>query len=81
MLSSILRSKRAVTVNVAIMRAFVKLRHALTIRKDLVIKIERLEGKMNLIETDVRLMREDVHKLKNPPEKTGPSIKGFSKET
>jgi hypothetical protein len=51
MLSSVLSSERAIEVNIAIMRAFVKLRHALTVRHDLTIKVERLEGKINLIET------------------------------
>jgi hypothetical protein len=80
MLSSVLRSKRAAWVNIAIMRAFVKLRHALSVQKELVVKVERLEGKVNLMETDVRFIREDVRKLKNPPEKTGPDVKGFYKE-
>ena len=45
MLSSVLRSKRAVMVNIAIMRAFVKLREMLTARKDLARKLEVLEQK------------------------------------
>ena len=80
MLSSVLRSSRAIDVNIAIMRAFVKLRHALAVQKDLVVKVERLEGKVNLVETDVRFMRVDIQKLRTPAEKTGPQVKGFSKE-
>ena len=45
MLSSVLRSKRAVMVNIAIMRAFVKLREMLAARKDLARKLEVLEQK------------------------------------
>jgi hypothetical protein len=43
MLSSVLRSKRAVQVNVEITRAFVKLREMLASHKDLARKLETLE--------------------------------------
>jgi hypothetical protein len=45
MLSSVLKSKRAIRVNVAIMRAFVQLRQILTANKDLARKLEALEQK------------------------------------
>ena len=45
MLSSILRSKNAVQVNIAIVRAFVKLREMLETNKDLAKKINQLEQK------------------------------------
>jgi hypothetical protein len=45
MLSSILRSKRAVQVNIEIMRAFVRLRKMLSSHADLARKLEALEKK------------------------------------
>ena len=45
MLSSVLRSQRAVQVNVAIMRAFVRLRQLLATHVDLARKLEELERK------------------------------------
>jgi hypothetical protein len=45
MLSSILKSERAIQVNIAIMRAFVKLREILSTHKDLARKLEELEKK------------------------------------
>ena len=45
MLSSVLRSQRAVLVNIAIMRAFVKLRQMLSTHKDLARKLEAMEKK------------------------------------
>ena len=45
MLSSVLRSRRAVDVNIAIMRAFVHLRELLATHKDLARKFEELERK------------------------------------
>jgi hypothetical protein len=43
MLSSVLRSRRAVQVNIAIMRAFVRLRELLATHTDLARKIQALE--------------------------------------
>ncbi|MFH0830827.1 MAG: ORF6N domain-containing protein, partial [Parcubacteria group bacterium] len=43
MLSSVLKSERAVLVNIAIIRTFVKLRHLLATHKDLARKLEELE--------------------------------------
>jgi len=43
MLSSVLRSERAVQVNVEIMRAFVRLRQVLASHTDLAHKVEALE--------------------------------------
>ena len=45
MLSSVLRSKRAIQVNVEIMRAFVRLRRMLASNEDLARKLAALERK------------------------------------
>jgi len=45
MLSSVLKSERAIQVNIVIMRAFVKLREMLSTHKDLKGKIESMEKK------------------------------------
>ena len=45
MLSSVLRSERAVQVNIAIMRAFVKLREMLSSHRDLARKLDEMEMK------------------------------------
>jgi phage regulator Rha-like protein len=45
MLSSVLNSERAIHVNIAIMRAFVKLREMLATHKDLARKLEEMEKK------------------------------------
>jgi hypothetical protein len=45
MLSSVLKSKKALQVNIAIMRTFVKIRKLMSIHKDLAEKIEKLEKK------------------------------------
>ena len=48
MLSSVLRSQRAVLVNIVIMRAFVKLREMLSTHKKLQQKLEELERKYQM---------------------------------
>jgi hypothetical protein len=45
MLSSVLTSKRAVQVNIAIMQAFVRLREILATHKDLARKLDEMEKK------------------------------------
>ncbi len=47
MLSSVLRSQRAVEVNIAVMRAFVHLRELLASHKDLARKLDELEKKFD----------------------------------
>lgn len=45
MLSSVLKSKRAISVNIQIMRTFTKLREMIISNKELRIKIEEMERK------------------------------------
>jgi hypothetical protein len=47
MLSGVLRSPRAIRVNIEIMRAFVRLRRILTAHPDLARRLEELEGKVD----------------------------------
>jgi hypothetical protein len=67
MLSSVLHSERAVQVNIAIMRAFVKLREFLLTHKELAEKIEELERKYQLHETDIQVIFMTIRKLLEPP--------------
>ncbi len=67
MLSSVLNSERAVKVNIAIMRAFMKLREVLLTHKDLAEKLEELERKYQLHEKDIQVIFEAIKKLLEPP--------------
>ena len=67
MLSGLLNSRRAVHVNIAIMRAFVKLRELLLTHKELAEKLEELERKYQLHETDIQVIFEAIKKLIEPP--------------
>jgi hypothetical protein len=44
MLSSVLRSKRAVQMNIEIIRAFIRLREMLISHRDLAVRVEKIEG-------------------------------------
>jgi hypothetical protein len=65
MLSSVLRSKRAVQVNIEIMRAFVRLRRMLASHKDLAQKLEELEGKYD---AQFKVIFDAIRELMAPPE-------------
>ena len=53
MLSSVLNSERAVMVNIAIMRAFVRIRQLISLNKDLVQKLAALEHKIGHHDQDI----------------------------
>jgi phage regulator Rha-like protein len=69
MLSSVLRSKRAIQVNIAIMRAFVKLRQILSTHKELAHKLTELERKIEKHNAEIRSIFEAIRQLMSPPEK------------
>ena len=64
MLSSVLRSKRAVQVNVAIMRTFVKLREILATHKEPARKLEEMGKKYD---SQFRIVFDAIRKLMEPP--------------
>lgn len=84
MLSNVLKSQRAVEVNIAIMRAFVRLRQMLVLHKDLAQKLEEMEKKYN---RRFRIVFDAIYQLMapKPPPLVLPDIKvrrsiGFSKQ-
>ncbi|MEK7775309.1 MAG: ORF6N domain-containing protein [Candidatus Zixiibacteriota bacterium] len=65
MLSSVLKSKRAVQVNIEIMRAFVKLRQLLSTHADLARKLANLEKKYD---AQFKAVFDAIRQLMTPPE-------------
>jgi hypothetical protein len=65
MLSSVLRSKRAVRVNIEIMRAFVQLRQMLSSHADLARKLAALEKKYD---AQFKVVFDAIRELMTPPE-------------
>jgi phage regulator Rha-like protein len=76
MLSSVLKSARAVKVNIEIMRAFVRLRKILASHAELARKLEELEKKYD---SQFRVVFEAIRQLmaapEKPPEKIGFQLK------
>jgi hypothetical protein len=66
MLSSVLNSERAVQVNIAIMRAFVKLREMIASHKDLAKRLDALEKKYDV---QFKVVFDAIRKLMKPPDK------------
>jgi phage regulator Rha-like protein len=79
MLSSVLRSKRAIQVNIAIMRAFVKLRNILATHEELRKKLEDLERKFERHDEQIKLVFDAIRELMQPPKKPKRKI-GFRVE-
>jgi hypothetical protein len=67
MLSTVLRSERAVQVNIAIMRAFVQLRQVLSTHKELARKLAELEQRIEGHDTAIRSLFEAIRQLMAPP--------------
>jgi len=65
MLSSVLHSRRAIQVNIEIMRAFVRLRRILASHADLARKLDSLEKKYD---TQFRVVFDAIRELMKPPE-------------
>ncbi len=80
MLSSVLQSKRAIQVNIAIMRAFVRLKTILSMHKELAHKLNELERKIEKHDEDICAIFEAIRQLMAPsPEPTKRRI-GFHTE-
>ena len=84
MLSSVLKSQRAALVNIAIMRAFVKIREVLATHKDLAKRLESIERhlaghdvQLGKQAKEIRRVFEAIHQLMEPPVTPKPQI-GFS---
>ncbi len=69
MLSSVLNSERAVQVNIAIMRAFVKLRGILETNRELARKFDELEARVGKHDEQIGSIIEAIRQLMAPPEK------------
>ena len=69
MLSSVLNSERAVQVNIAIMRTFVKLRQRLSTHRELFQKLGQLEQRIDSHDGEIRSIFEAMRQLMAKPER------------
>ena len=77
MLSSVLKSKRAVRVNIEIMRTFVKLRQLLSTHVTLARKLQQLENKYD---SQFKVVFDAIRQLMEPPAKKTKRIGFESRE-
>ncbi|MCX6719311.1 MAG: ORF6N domain-containing protein [Candidatus Taylorbacteria bacterium] len=76
MLSSVLKSKKAVQMNILIIRAFIKIREILASNKELAGKIDDLEREQTLQNKHINKIYSIIGKLLEEPQKSKESI-GF----
>jgi len=69
MLSSVLSSDRAAKVNIAIMRAFVKLRQVLETNRQLARNFQKLEKRVGKHDEEINAILEAIRQLMAPPER------------
>jgi hypothetical protein len=80
MLSSVLRSERAIHVNIAVMRTFVKLRGLLSTHKELARKLAELEGRIEKHDEDIKAVFHAIRQLMAPPDQKRKRIGFHGKE-
>lgn len=68
MLSSVLNSRRAVQMNILIMRAFVQIRELLATNKELALRVEKLEAAQKEHASIMAILAEEIDQLKLLPE-------------
>jgi len=77
MLSSVLNSEKAIQVNIAIMRAFVRLKAILSTNKELAHKLDELERKAEKHDVDIQSIFEAIRQLMAPPPENPRRMIGF----
>ena len=80
MLSGVLSSNRAVQVNIAIMRTFVRLREMLNTSRELAKKFQELESRIAGHDKSIGVLFEAIRALMHEPEKTKRPIGFTAKE-
>jgi hypothetical protein len=79
MLATVLNSERAILANIAIMRAFVKLREILSTHKELAHKLAQFERKIEKHDDEIKVIFNAIRQLMSPPESKKKKI-GFRRE-
>lgn len=79
MLSSVLKSRRAVQVNIGIMRTFVRLRQIISANKELADRLDKLERKFEIHDIEIKNVFDAIRELMTPPEPLRKRI-GFIQE-
>ena len=68
MLSCILNSKRAITVNIQVIRIFTKMREMLLTHKDILLQLEKIEQRLTGHDEQIEIIFNYLKQLLNPPQ-------------
>ncbi len=79
MLSSVLRSKRAIHVNIEIMRAFVRLRSLMEANAEMAERLTALETRSDGHEREIQAVFDVIRRLMNPPSEKRRKRIGFTR--
>ena len=79
MLSSVLNSEKAISVNIQIMRIYTKMREMLMTNQEILLKLEQLERKVDGHSEDIQLIFSCLKQLLNPPKEPRPRV-GFRRK-
>lgn len=77
MLSSVLNSDRAIRINIAIIKTFVKLRQILSTHKELSHKLSELERKIEKHDIEIQAIFDAIRQLMTPPPEKPKRLIGF----
>jgi hypothetical protein len=69
MLATVLNSSRAIQMNIAIMRTFVRLREILSSHSELAVKLKELEDRVEKHDEHIHTLFTAIRQLMEPPEK------------
>jgi hypothetical protein len=78
MLASVLNSPRAIEASIFVVRAFIKFRELLSSHRELAAKLDQLESKIAIHDSEIRALFGAMRQLIKPPEKSKSRI-GFKK--
>jgi len=79
MLSSVLSSERAITVNIQIMRIYTKMRELLMTNQEILLKLEQLERQTIQNSDDIQVVFSHLKQLLIPPEQVNRQRIGFKR--
>ena len=80
MLSSVLRSERAVQMNILIVRAFIQIRELLATNKELAARVESLEEGQKEHTSIIGMLADEIDELKLLPEPANKRPIGYKVE-
>jgi hypothetical protein len=68
MLSSVLKSPRAVQMNILIIRTFIRMREMLASHADLAVRMDQIESTREFHASVINILAEEIEDMKRPPE-------------